>query len=246
MVMTASASVVEGREAHPAPVLTARDDVLERIRAMDFKAVYGEANYQKLADDLEEIALSVQPDSGGVVDERLKWFLKVIEGAGGEVCSTEHRQNPINVFCDDRDGDDTFNISEAAGYTQTSHDTSFDTSTTRITDKGRAYLSILTALAPVAAEGGEKQDAERFRALMRCGRIKMQGSSGVDPHTGERNGNNVHFGAEFWPEPIEPEWEDTYRAGTTWGRACLKALADAILEQEAALRTEPTGGGEGA
>jgi hypothetical protein len=77
------------------------------------------------------------------------------------------------------------------------------------------------------------RDAERFQALMRCGRIKMQGSSGVDPHTGERNGNNVHFGAEFWPEPIEPEWEDTYRAETTWGRACLRALADAILEQEA-------------
>ncbi|HCQ53588.1 hypothetical protein [Brevundimonas diminuta] len=79
-------------------------------------------------------------------DERLKWFLKVIEGAGGEVCSTESRHNPINIFCEDRDsGDDTFNISEAAGYTQTSHDTSFDTSTTRITDKGRAYLSTLAA-----------------------------------------------------------------------------------------------------
>lgn len=112
-------------------------------------------------------------------------------------------------------------------------------------DRQQCLDQIDAALAPVAAEGGEKQDAERFRALMRCGRIKMQGSSGVDPHTGERNGNNVHFGAEFWPEPIEPEWEDTYRAGTTWGRACLKALADAILEQEAALRTEPAGGGEG-
>lgn len=93
-------------------------------------------------------APSREPE-GGAVDEPLKWFLKVIEGAGGEVCSTESRHNPINVFCEDRDnGDDTFNISEAAGYTQTSHDTSFDTSTTRITDKGRTYLAALRAQPP--------------------------------------------------------------------------------------------------
>lgn len=93
-----------------------------------------------------------------------------------------------------------------------------------------------TALDRIKALEG---DAARFQALMRCGRIKMQGSSGVDPHTGERNGNNVHFGAEFWPEPIEPEWEETYRTGTTWGRACLRALADAILEQEARAALTP-------
>jgi len=80
-----------------------------------------------------------------------------------------------------------------------------------------------------------ERDAERFRALMRCGRIKMQGSSGVDPHTGERNGNNVHFGAEFWPEPPRPDVAhlDGGAQSTIWGRACLRALADAILEHEA-------------
>lgn len=77
-----------------------------------------------------------------------------------------------------------------------------------------------------------RKDAERFRALMRCGRIKMQGSSGVDPRTGERNGNNVHFGAEFWPEPIPEGFEEHYEASTKWGRACIKALADAIIEDE--------------
>lgn len=76
-------------------------------------------------------------------------------------------------------------------------------------------------------------DAMRFRALMRCGRIKMQGSSGVDPHTGERNGNDVHFGAEFWPDPPSPEFVEHYAKSTAWGRACLLALADAILEHEA-------------
>lgn len=80
----------------------------------------------------------------------------------------------------------------------------------------------------------DRADAERFRALLRCGRIKMQGSSGVDPKTGERNGRNVHFGAEFWPESIPEGFEAQYEASTKWGRFCIKALADAILEEEAA------------
>ncbi|MNT97104.1 hypothetical protein D3C72_2393490 [compost metagenome] len=72
---------------------------------------------------------------------------------------------------------------------------------------------------------------------MRCGRIKMQGSAGVDPKTGQRNGNNVHFGAEFWPEPIQTGFEEHYEASTVWGRHCIKALADAILEDEARRAT---------
>lgn len=78
-------------------------------------------------------------------------------------------------------------------------------------------------------------DAARWRALMRCGKIKMQGSSGVDPKTGERNGNSVHFGAEFWPEPSSfPDLAAKEAFSTQWGVACLTALADAILEREAA------------
>lgn len=80
----------------------------------------------------------------------------------------------------------------------------------------------------------DRQDAERFRALTRGGHIKMQGSSGVDPQTGERNGSNVHFGAEFWPEPIPVGFEQHYEASTRWGHFCITALADAILEDEAA------------
>ncbi|WP_313008431.1 hypothetical protein [Brevundimonas vesicularis] len=92
--------------------------------------------------------------------------------------------------------------------------------------------------SPPPAADEDRVDAERFRALMRCGRIKMQGSSGVDPHTLERNGNNVHFGAEFWPEPYDPaKWETTYGASTRWGRACLRHLADAVIETEAALKS---------
>lgn len=95
-------------------------------------------------------------------------------------------------------------------------------------------------LLAAAALKEQTEDADRFRALMRCGRIKMQGSSGVDPDTGERNGNNVHFGAEFWPEPLPEEYRlehpdstSMYDRNTKWGRACLRALADAILEEEA-------------
>lgn len=95
--------------------------------------------------------------------------------------------------------------------------------------------------APVShVAGSDREDAERFRALMRCGRIKMQGSSGVDPKTGERNGNNVHFGAEFWPEPIPAGFEEHYEASTKWGRFCIKALADAILEEEARATPAPS------
>ena len=86
----------------------------------------------------------------------------------------------------------------------------------------------------------EDPDAERFRALLRCGRISMQGSAGVDPKTGARNGNGVHFGAEFWPDPLPQSYRDEhpestakYDKSTAWGRFCIAALADAILESEA-------------
>ena len=78
----------------------------------------------------------------------------------------------------------------------------------------------------------DAQDAARFRALMRCGRIKPQGSCGVNPITGHRtypeDPGTVHFGAEFWVQP-----EATPSNATIWGRHCLRALADDILAYEA-------------
>lgn len=106
-------------------------------------------------------------------------------------------------------------------------------------ERAKIAKSIMDKLAAVMvavddAAADLVRDAERFRALMRCGRIKMQGSAGVDPHTLERrNGSNVHFGAEFWPEPIPKGFEEHYEKSTLWGRACIMALADAIIEQEA-------------
>lgn len=91
-----------------------------------------------------------------------------------------------------------------------------------------------TRIAELEAENAYlREDAARFRALMRCGRIKMQGSAGVNYQTGERTypdqPGSVHFGAEFWVQP-EPRTSN----GTEWGRYCLRALADDILAFEAA------------
>lgn len=89
------------------------------------------------------------------------------------------------------------------------------------------------AVVEAATAADIAQDAARFRALMRCGRIKPQGSAGVDPKTGARTypeqPGAVHFGAEFWVQP-----EDAPSNMTVWGRHCLRALADDILAFELA------------
>ena len=104
--------------------------------------------------------------AAGGLDEPLRWFLRVIEAAGGEVCSSENPHNPINVFCDDRgDGTDTFNLSEECGYTFTSHDTIFDSSTTRLTDKGRQVLAAIRAhpFPPPAADDDRARDNQPLK-----------------------------------------------------------------------------------
>ncbi|RAK68763.1 hypothetical protein [Phenylobacterium kunshanense] len=111
--------------------------------------------------------------------------------------------------------------------------------------------TVLRLLAALRAQAERVRvlegDANRWRALMRCGRIQMQGSSGVDPNTGERNGNNVHFGAEFWPERHDkyPDLIEGHDRSTAWGKACLVALVDAIMEQEAARALLPATQAEG-
>lgn len=52
-------------------------EVLERIREMDFKAIYGEANYQKLADDLD--ALYTHPAAPSA--DKLRIAVEALEGA---------------------------------------------------------------------------------------------------------------------------------------------------------------------
>lgn len=80
------------------------------------------------------------------------------------------------------------------------------------------------------------ESAARWDALMICPRIRMLGSAGVDPKTGERtNGDDwVHFGAEFWSRyDMErlPHLKAEGEASTQWGRHALTAVADDIIAQ---------------
>lgn len=94
-----------------------------------------------------------------------------------------------------------------------------------------------------------KTDAERWQALLRCARIRMQGSAGIDPVTGERREYSnetgeytygdtsgwVHFGAEFWsiyPSYVESKTQEERDAENLWGRNALIALADDVILKE--------------
>lgn len=79
-------------------------------------------------------------------------------------------------------------------------------------------------------------DAARWRALMSTPRIRMYGSAGVDTKTGERTaGTHVHFGADFWTTAAdEPANGQSGAESTSWGIHCLTALADALIEKQAA------------
>lgn len=77
-----------------------------------------------------------------VADDRLLWFLRVIDGAGGEAPAGDG-YNVLGVFCDDRGDrdDDTYNLSESRGWTRTMHSGWGDgCATVEITDAGRAVL----------------------------------------------------------------------------------------------------------
>lgn len=75
--------------------------------------------------------------------------------------------------------------------------------------------------------------ALRWNALLTCARIRMQGSAGVDPKTGERNDDGwVHFGAEFWstyPSGTGSEAEAADAHTRTWAVHALTALADDVI-----------------
>lgn len=74
-------------------------------------------------------------------------------------------------------------------------------------------------------------DADLFRALVRCPRICMTGSAGVDPTTGRRlypdRPGQVHFGAHL---STDTQNERTWNPD--WGRLCIRALADDVLAAE--------------
>jgi hypothetical protein len=81
------------------------------------------------------------------------------------------------------------------------------------------------------------EDAQRFRALLRCGRIRMFGVANVDSENGEFKDPNdwVHFGAEFWsiyPQGTLKEDPENKHDLNRWGNLALMALADHVLHVE--------------
>lgn len=96
----------------------------------------------------------------------------------------------------------------------------------RIADREQAIVELRSALV----------DAERWRAFLACGRIRLIGTAGVnysgihDPARldtyGKPYGNHVHFGAEFWSTFKDQEWLAKNEPQDR-GRATLTEFADA-------------------
>jgi hypothetical protein len=88
----------------------------------------------------------------------------------------------------------------------------------------RDALRAERAAPPAAPKGDEAREAERWRALIGCARIRMFGWAGLDADgvpPAESDGY-VHFGAEFWTH--YPEQVDTSTAA-----AVITAFADAAI-----------------
>jgi len=69
-----------------------------------------------------------------------------------------------------------------------------------------------------------REDAENWRALMACPRIRLYGWAGVDDQFQPKPKEYVHFGADFWSSgPVDDEQSGP--AVTAKGVALLKALA---------------------
>jgi len=75
------------------------------------------------------------------------------------------------------------------------------------------------------------KDAERWQALLNCGRVKLQGWAGVDTKPGYLGHNDigyVHFGAEFWTNAFE---EKHYSAeAKAEAQKVLIAFADGAIK----------------
>lgn len=80
-------------------------------------------------------------------------LLRIIDAMGGRTDSSDYPGNWLTWFCSDEIHnvqEDTFNRCNDKGWLHTTHDTSFDTSTTTLTAAGRAAL----------ASEGQLQDEE--------------------------------------------------------------------------------------
>lgn len=77
-----------------------------------------------------------------LLDERMFWYLSILQGAGGFASASDCPGEWVSAFCDDRSPIDTYNLAEELGYTQTAHDNCFDSSIVHLTDLGREALAL--------------------------------------------------------------------------------------------------------
>jgi hypothetical protein len=98
-----------------------------------------------------EAALSHPSPEGELREVALRWFMRVLSGAGGEANATEGAWNPLNVFFEDFQPTDTFNWAIDRGLARSGHDSDSDHSTVYITDAGRAFVAALSS----SQEGGK-------------------------------------------------------------------------------------------
>lgn len=96
--------------------------------------------------------------------------------------------------------------------------------------------------------------AARWRALINCPRIRMQGCAGFDPKTGalrhysnetggfvDGSGGYIHFGAEFWssyPSYTESKSPSERAAENHWGQIALLTLTDDMMRRDAAEKRD--------
>lgn len=74
-------------------------------------------------------------------DERLFWFLCILNSMGGTSDASDGMYDWYQTFCGDRgNDDDTFNLALAKGYTRVTHNHDWDTSTVHLKDEGLAYV----------------------------------------------------------------------------------------------------------
>ncbi|ODT83921.1 hypothetical protein [Phenylobacterium sp. SCN 70-31] len=73
-------------------------------------------------------------------EEALKWFLKIIDAAGGAVVAHDGLGDATRAFSGDFEPTDTWNWAEQRGLTETGFDSLSETSSAKITPAGRAAL----------------------------------------------------------------------------------------------------------
>lgn len=154
-------------------------------------------------------------------------------------------------FKDDEWEDEDLCVSRAEACALLSWASSFDLQAQPRRDEEEEQYAIIREAAESLGLKDFKEtrrDAERWRALLRCARIRMQGSAGFDPATGERREYDnetgtfikddsgwVLFGAEFWsiyPNYTESKTQEERDADNLHGRNALIALADDVLLKE--------------